>query len=443
MRVLVLTGLIALSLAAPAAAQTGVVSGKVTDPQFDMVPQDVHSWNDLKSFEMTYDADRGVVRGELQTYGGVYPYPWFTFYADLGRTQPGGACDANADGSLLTSFYTPDDAPVPPDPPHAQVIGGPLINGSLSYVYGSGDFDTQIYTFSDPRLVGRTLNCVKNVALHSVYGTIDAGSSFCMGPTGQITCPVAPAPVPAPAAPTQLHAVLDAGTVHLAWDPSSDPGFSYFAVRRSTQPDVTQTELWTRLAPNFGTPEAADAPGAGTFYYYVTQINTDGAVSGRSNVVSVTVPQPAPSAAPAPPGSTPPGAVVPSAKPLVPQSSGTQSAADLVPPSLTLSGRTTQRIDRGGALAVNAACGTEPCTVTARGSISMPGAAAVYKLVSAKASLPAGGKAKLKLKVPHKALGAVRLALGSGHAVRARVTVTAVDAAGNRTTRTRTIRARR
>jgi hypothetical protein len=71
------------------------------------------------------------------------------------------------------------------------------------------------------------------------------------------------------------------------------------------------------------------------------------------------------------------------------------------------------------------------------------GASKVYRLRSARSSATAGRRVRLRLKVPPKALSAARKALRRGRRVQARVTVVAVDAAGNRRTATRRIRARR
>jgi hypothetical protein len=337
-----------LVLAAPAAGQTGTVSGKVTDPQFDTTPQESHYGNDLKSVEMTYDADAGTLRGVVENYGFVGPdgesFPWFWFYADLGRAQPDGSCDASATGSLLTSFYTADDRPLPSPPPSARVIGGPQLTGVLEEIYGpTGQFDTKIYTFDDSALVGLALDCVTHIELDSVYGTTDVGTTFCMSPTGRITCPVTVTPSPTP------------------------------------------------------TPTPTPTP-----------------------VASVIVG----------PGPTPPVPIPPAAQP------------DAVAPALTLAVRHAQHIGRDRTLSVTAGCGAEPCRVTAKGTISMPGAAAVRPLRTARADLAAGAKTTLRLKVSRRTLALVRRAVRGGRTVRAHLTITAVDAAGNRTTRAGTIRVR-
>jgi hypothetical protein len=103
---------------------------------------------------------------------------------------------------------------------------------------------------------------------------------------------VAPAEA-APVTPTNVVASQASTTsIKLTWDVSPDPNFSYFAVRRcdaATCP-VDQAQ-WTRLAPNFTTPTATESglTTGHTYKYYVTEIDTSSAVSGRSNVAQLTL----------------------------------------------------------------------------------------------------------------------------------------------------------
>ena len=89
--------------------------------------------------------------------------------------------------------------------------------------------------------------------------------------------------------PTGVTAAATGTSVALNWNDSPDPNFAYFAVRRSTQanPDAG---TWTRLAPNYTISAATDSGlAAGTYYYYVRQVDKAGTASGRSAVVSATV----------------------------------------------------------------------------------------------------------------------------------------------------------
>jgi hypothetical protein len=57
--------------------------------------------------------------------------------------------------------------------------------------------------------------------------------------------------------------------------------------------------------------------------------------------------------------------------------------------------------------------------------------------------VPAGGKVKLRLKVPRKARGQAKRALRRGRKVRAKIKITVKDAAGNSSSKSRTVRLRR
>jgi hypothetical protein len=132
----------------------------------------------------------------------------------------------------------------------------------------------------------------------------------------------------------------------------------------------------------------------------------------------------------------PPGPPPPQPGPFPPQ----PPTFDTTPPNATLSGNTSQKA--GGSVAVDVSCPDEACKAAVGGTVSVPGAAKVYTLKGASAQIPKGGRATLKLKVSRKAGAAIKNALGSKKKVKAKVTVTVTDAAGNKTTRTRTIRLR-
>jgi hypothetical protein len=122
---------------------------------------------------------------------------------------------------------------------------------------------------------------------------------------------------------------------------------------------------------------------------------------------------------------------------------GGNAQYDLAGPNASLFGRTVQRAGRF--ITVGVICRNEPCNVTGQGSVNVPGTrtARRFRLRPARASIRAGGRRTLRLRVPTRALRAIRRALRKRRRVAARVTVTARDAAGNRTVRRRTIRLRR
>jgi len=73
----------------------------------------------------------------------------------------------------------------------------------------------------------------------------------------------------------------------------------------------------------------------------------------------------------------------------------------------------------------------EAATVTIDGTLSVPGGSSkTYKLKPVSGSVPAGGKIKLKLKVPKKALKALRKK-GKATSI---INLVAKDAAGNQST---------
>jgi subtilisin-like proprotein convertase family protein len=81
--------------------------------------------------------------------------------------------------------------------------------------------------------------------------------------------------------------------------------------------------------------------------------------------------------------------------------------------------------------------------LSARGTISVPGASAVIRLRRAARAVTAGRRATLRLRVPRAGLHRIRAALTSGKRLKARVVVTARDLAGNTQSKTVAIRLRR
>jgi hypothetical protein len=132
-----------------------------------------------------------------------------------------------------------------------------------------------------------------------------------------------------------------------------------------------------------------------------------------SSTWSVTIPADPPSPPPPPP---PP-----------PPDTATAFAALTVPKK--------QDVDK---LTVAASMG-EAGTLTATGTVSVPGASKVYKFKTATANAAAGVKVKLKLKLPKKALKAVKKALKRHKKVKAKLTITAKDTAGNTKVEKRTV----
>ena len=113
----------------------------------------------------------------------------------------------------------------------------------------------------------------------------------------------------------------------------------------------------------------------------------------------------------------------------------TPVASDTAAPVVTLSGPATQRAGRTVTVTVTSnEAGAARATGRVRGRFALAASAAM---------LTAHAPARLSLRVPSRARRAVARALRDGRRVRAVITVSVRDAAGNRTDRSRTIRLRR
>ena len=110
---------------------------------------------------------------------------------------------------------------------------------------------------------------------------------------------------------------------------------------------------------------------------------------------------------------------------------------DETPPSLRLAGATVQRPLRSRALVVLAGCRLQACQASASATV------AGIRLKSATRTVPASGRRTLRLALSARARRALGAALKATSRVRARVSVVARDAAGNRTTTRRTLTLRR
>jgi outer membrane protein assembly factor BamB len=119
------------------------------------------------------------------------------------------------------------------------------------------------------------------------------------------------------------------------------------------------------------------------------------------------------------------------------------TAPDRTPPVLTLGGKRSQGVIRQKGVVVVVGCPSEACTATAKGTVSLPSLAKVYRLRTARTQIAKGGKARVKLSASRKVLKAMGRALRRRNELAAKITVTARDAVGNATTRGSRIRLRR
>jgi hypothetical protein len=153
---------------------------------------------------------------------------------------------------------------------------------------------------------------------------------------------------------------------------------------------------------------------AGFYYVHVASFQTGCStcpVREWSNILTITIP-------PGPPPPPPP---------------------DTTKPSAILGGPFAQRVTK---LYVRAQM-TEAGTLAARGTVSVPRASKLYRFRPVTKPATANVPAKLRLKLSSGSRRAVKRALNRGRKLRARVTVTATDKAGNATVTKRVIRLKR
>jgi hypothetical protein len=152
---------------------------------------------------------------------------------------------------------------------------------------------------------------------------------------------------------------------------------------------------------------------------YTRKLASDTEVFGR-RWLSTGCPVP-PAAAPA---ATQPAPTVPVVTPPKPK-----------PPVLSLTLSSSQRIGSNGYITLRAGC-QGPCTIATGATISVPGAAKVFRVGTKKTTLKKAGKVTIKLKLGKKARAAVKRALKRKRKVTAKVTIAITDSTTKLTTRT-------
>jgi hypothetical protein len=113
-------------------------------------------------------------------------------------------------------------------------------------------------------------------------------------------------------------------------------------------------------------------------------------------------------------------------------------APDTTAPKLLLGGATRQRFLRGRAIYVYVKC-DEVCTVTASGRIAALQVAKALRTASTKLTLKPGVRTKIKLPITARTRAIINRQLRRGARVMVRVSLTATDASGNRTSGKRTL----
>lgn len=118
-------------------------------------------------------------------------------------------------------------------------------------------------------------------------------------------------------------------------------------------------------------------------------------------------------------------------------SSSPPSPRHTTPPSLSASSTKGAKLSRSGALSL-AMTSSEPASGSATGTISLPSVAKTVRFKTAKVKLTPGKRTKISLKLSTSNAQKVRKAL-KHHKLKAKITVTVKDSAGNTTTKKLTI----
>jgi hypothetical protein len=213
---------------------------------------------------------------------------------------------------------------------------------------------------------------------------------------------------------------------------------SSIAIQAATSPAVDAEGFFTQgvalddhdLAPGATSYQSAGQLAPGTYYVHVAAYNpaapncadpySAACTWEFSDTLAVTIP-----ADPAPPGPGP-----------GPSPGGPGGSNPVV--TLTVAGASTQKALKAKAISLRATC-DQACTLTASGTLTIPGASKTYRLKSVRRSLSAGKRVTLKLRLSTKVIRTARRALRSRKRIRARVRLVAQNSNGRKTSR-KTIR---
>jgi peptidoglycan/xylan/chitin deacetylase (PgdA/CDA1 family) len=128
----------------------------------------------------------------------------------------------------------------------------------------------------------------------------------------------------------------------------------------------------------------------------------------------------------------------PAQEPPLPVRAFASSAPDKVTAFASLKARKRQDVD---SVYVSAAM-LEPGALTATGTVGVPSASRVFKFKRTVATATPGKRVKLRLRLSKNGLRAAKRAIRAHKRLRAKITITATDRAGNRKTAKRTVRLR-
>jgi hypothetical protein len=237
----------------------------------------------------------------------------------------------------------------------------------------------------------------------------------------QLTIPPAPAPVLNSVGQSSRHL-----TANWSLDPPAENEFIEAATSPATYPEgdflVEDSVLFEFLDPGATSYTSTDQLPPGVYYVHVAAYDPRCVFCNYtfSGTLQLTIPADAQPAAPPPPPAV-------------------QAQSDKVTAFAALKVAAIQRVDR---LVVEAGM-TENGRITVGGTINVPNAARVFKLEAVSVNVAAGKTLKIRVKVAKRALKAIKRALKRHKKVRANLTVTAKDAAGNTKTEKRTVRLKR
>ena len=118
---------------------------------------------------------------------------------------------------------------------------------------------------------------------------------------------------------------------------------------------------------------------------------------------------------------------------------GQRPAAAEVTPKVSSSGTKSKQkvVTQGGVL--TSFTSTADGSLVATGTVSVPKLAKTYRFTTVKATVRAGNKTTIKLKLPRSAVKAIKKALAKHKHMRAKITLTVTTAAGTKTTVHKTI----
>jgi uncharacterized repeat protein (TIGR01451 family) len=115
---------------------------------------------------------------------------------------------------------------------------------------------------------------------------------------------------------------------------------------------------------------------------------------------------------------------------------GAGGAADKTAPAIELAGKASQDVDK---LALRATV-NEAAALAGKGTVTLRRTAKVIRSRTAKLNGQAGRPAKLRITFSRKALRTIKAAIAAGRKPKVKITVTATDAAGNRSAKSKTVR---